>query len=313
MSLLVVGSVALDSVETPFGARTEVLGGSATFFSTSASFFAPVRLVAVVGEDFPKEHVEFLEKRGVDLGGLVRTPGRTFRWKGRYSYQLNEAQTLETQLNVFEHFEPNLPQAYRASRYVFLGNIHPELQSRVLDQVSSPKLVAADSMNFWIEGHRAALLRTLSRVNLLFVNDAEALHLSQEHNIVKAARAIQRMGPERVVVKRGEYGALLFERDHIFACPALPLSEVFDPTGAGDTFAGGFLGYLAQADAVTLPVLRQSMVMGSVMASFTVEKFSLDRLKEITSADISKRFAEFKRLTHFDELTQSESARVIAR
>ncbi|MCP3099381.1 PfkB family carbohydrate kinase [Myxococcus sp. K15C18031901] len=302
MSLLVVGSVALDSVETPFGQKEDVLGGSATYFSTSASFFSPVRVVAVVGEDFPEAHVTFLRGRGIDLEGLTREPGRTFRWKGRYGYELNEAKTLDTQLNVFQSFSPVLPAGYCDSPYVFLGNIHPELQSRVVDQVRNPRLVAADTMNYWIQGCRDALLKTLRRVNLLFVNDAEARQLAGEHNVVKAARAILSMGPERVVIKRGEYGALLFEKDHIFACPAFPLAEVFDPTGAGDTFAGGFMGALATSPGVDGQVLRRAMVMGSVMASFTVEKFSLERLREVTRPEIHARFAEFRKLTHFDDL-----------
>lgn len=302
MSLLVVGSVALDSVETPFGVREDVLGGSATFFSTSASFFNPVKLVAVVGEDFPEAHVQFLRSRGVDLDGLIREKGRTFRWKGKYGYQLNEAQTLDTQLNVFQSFSPKLPESYRDASHVFLGNIHPELQSQVLDQVKGPRLVAADTMNFWIQGSRQALLKTLERVDLLFVNDAEARQLAGEHNIVKAARAILGMGPSRVVIKRGEYGALLLEREHIFACPAMPLEDVFDPTGAGDTFAGGFMGTLATAEKIDRDTLRRAMVMGSVMASFTVERFSLDRLRELTQREIHARFSEFKRLTHFDDL-----------
>jgi sugar/nucleoside kinase (ribokinase family) len=302
MSLLVVGSVALDSVETPFGLKEDVLGGSATYFSTSASFFAPTQVVAVVGEDFPQAHLDFLKARGVDLEGVTREKGRTFRWKGRYGFQLNEAETLDTQLNVFQSFSPRLPEKYRDAQFVFLGNIHPELQSQVVDQVKAPKLVAADTMNFWINGSRPALLNTLRRVNLLFVNDGEARQLTGEHNIVRAARAILGMGPQRVVVKRGEYGALLFEQDHIFACPAMPLADVFDPTGAGDTFAGGFMGTLATAPHVDSETLRRAMVMGSVMASFTVEKFSLERLREVSRAEIRARFSDFKRLTHFEDL-----------
>lgn len=302
MSLLVVGSVALDSVETPFGQKEEVLGGSATFFSTAASFFNPVHLVAVVGEDFPEDHVQFLRGKGIGLEGLTREKGRTFRWKGKYGYQLNEAQTLDTQLNVFQDFAPKLPESYRGASYVFLGNIHPELQSQVLDQVKGPRMVAADTMNFWIQGNREALLRTLKRVDLLFVNDAEARQLAGEHSVVKAAKAILAMGPSRVVIKRGEYGALLFEKEHIFACPAFPLEDVFDPTGAGDTFAGGFMGTLATADRHEQDVLRRAMVMGSVMASYTVERFSLDRLRDLTQREIFSRFSEFKRLTHFDDL-----------
>jgi sugar/nucleoside kinase (ribokinase family) len=302
MSLLVVGSVALDSLETPFGQKEDALGGSATYFSTSASFFSPVQVVAVVGEDFPEGHLTFLKGRGIDLEGVTREPGKTFRWKGKYGYQLNEAQTLDTQLNVFERFSPKLPESYRDAPYVFLGNIHPELQGQVLDQVRAPKLVAADTMNFWIQGSRDSLLKTLKRVNLLFVNDAEARQLAGEHNVVKAARAILSMGPTRVVIKRGEYGALLFDRDHIFACPAYPLAEVFDPTGAGDTFAGGFMGTVATLGNLNPETLRRAMVTGSVMASFTVERFSLERLREVTRPEIHARFADFKQLTHFEDL-----------
>lgn len=304
MSLLVVGSVALDSVETPFGMKEDVLGGSATYFSTSASFFTTSHVVAVVGEDFPQAHLDFLTSRGIDLSGLTREKGRTFRWKGKYGWQLNEAQTLDTQLNVFQAFSPKLPESYRGADYVFLGNIHPELQSQVLDQVKGPKLVAADTMNFWINGSREALLKTLKRVDLLFVNDAEARQLAGEHNVVKAARAILGMGPSRVVIKRGEYGAVLFEKEHVFACPAFPLADVFDPTGAGDTFAGGFMGMLTTSNGDhSHDVLRRAMVMGSVMASFTVEKFSLERLRDVTAKEIQARFADFKKLTHFDDVT----------
>ncbi|ATB33874.1 PfkB family carbohydrate kinase [Melittangium boletus] len=302
MSLLVVGSVALDSVETPFGIKEDVLGGSAAFFATAASFFTPVQMLAVVGEDFPQAHLDFLRSRSVDISGVSQEKGRTFRWKGRYGWQLNEAETLDTQLNVFQSFAPKLSELHRDAQYVMLGNIHPELQAQVVDQVKAPKLVAADTMNFWINGSRAELIKTLARVNLLFVNDTEARQLSGEHNILRAARAILAMGPERLVIKRGEYGALLVEKDQVFACPAMPLADVFDPTGAGDTFAGGFMAMLATAKQVDSDVLRRAMVMGSVMASFAVEKFSLERLKEISRADLHARFSEFKRLTHFDDL-----------
>jgi sugar/nucleoside kinase (ribokinase family) len=308
MSLLVVGSVALDSVETPFGKEDDILGGSATFFSTSASFFSPTRLVAVVGADFPERHLDFLRQRGIDLQGLTREEGKTFRWRGRYTHQLNEAQTLDTQLNVFQSFSPRIPEAWRSSEYVFLGNIHPALQHEVLEQVSRPKLVAADTMNFWIEGEPQALRKTLERVDLLFVNDGEARALAGEHNIVKAARAIRAMGPRRLVIKRGEYGALLFDEDHIFGCPAFPLTDVFDPTGAGDTFAGGFLGYLTRLGRVDPAALRQAMVVGTVMASFTVERFSLERLRELNGSDIDARCGLFKRFTHFDELEEGAAS-----
>lgn len=301
--LLCVGSVALDSVETPYGVKEDVLGGSATFFSSSASFHSPVGIVAVVGEDFPQEHLDFLQGRGVDLSGIKREKGKTFRWKGRYTHQLNEAQTLDTQLNVFQDFAPVLPEQFKNAEFLFLGNIHPALQSRVLDQVKGPKLVAADTMNFWINGERAALMKTLERVNLLFVNDGEARALAGEHNVVKAAQAICKMGPDRVVIKRGEYGALLFDGEHIFSCPAYPLAEVFDPTGAGDTFAGGFMGQVACKGGLEHTDLRRAMVMGSTMASFTVERFSLERLRDLTEQEIRQRYAAFRRLTHFEELS----------
>jgi sugar/nucleoside kinase (ribokinase family) len=303
MSLVVVGSVALDSVETPFGHRQEVLGGSATYFSASASFFGPVRLVAVVGEDFPEEHVRFLESRRVDLSGLTRRAGRTFRWKGRYEYDLNTAHTLETHLNVFADFRPELPEAWRDSRWVFLGNIDPDLQRTVLDQVRRPKLVAMDTMNFWITSKRDSLLETLKRVDLLFVNDAEARQLAGESNVVRAAHAILRLGPRALVVKRGEHGALLFFSGHdVFAASAYPLPTVFDPTGAGDSFAGGFMGYLARAGQDDSGTMRRAIVVGSVLASFAVEKFSLDRLRTLEPGEIRARYAEFRQLTHFDEL-----------
>ncbi|HEX8908231.1 MAG TPA: PfkB family carbohydrate kinase [Anaeromyxobacteraceae bacterium] len=302
MSLLAVGSIALDSVETPFGRRQDVLGGSATYFSTAASFFGPVRLVATVGEDFPDEHVRFLAGRGVDLEGLERRAGRTFRWKGRYEFDLNTAHTLETQLNVFGDFDPELPAAYRDSRYVFLGNIDPDLQRRVLDQVKAPRFVACDTMNFWIDSKRESLLQTLRRVDLLFVNDAEARQLAGEHNVVRAARRILGFGPRAVVIKRGEYGALFFGGDHVFAASAYPLAALFDPTGAGDSFAGGFMGYLARCGREDPEVLRRAIVMGSVLASFAVEQFSLDRLITLTHAEIRARYGEFRQLAHFDEL-----------
>lgn len=302
MSLLVVGSVALDSVETPFGVQEDVLGGSATYFSTSASFFTPVQVVAVVGEDFPETYLDFLKSRNVDLQGLTREAGKTFRWKGSYSHQLNEAKTLDTQLNVFQHFSPELPEAYKNAKHVFLGNIHPELQGRVLDQIQGPRLVAMDTMNFWITGERAQLEKTLARVDLLSINDGEARQLAGEHNMVKAARAILKMGPKRIIIKRGEYGALLFDGDHVFSCPAYPLEDVFDPTGAGDTFAGGLMGSLALAKEINVEALRRAMVTGSVMASYAVERFSLDRLREIGREDITKRYAAFQELTRFDAI-----------
>jgi sugar/nucleoside kinase (ribokinase family) len=302
MSLLVVGSVALDSIQTPFGQREDALGGSAVYFSTAASLLTHVQLVAVIGDDFPEAHVKLLESRRIDTSGLVKVAGgKTFRWRGRYGANLNEAETLDTQLNVFADFAPTLPESFRDAPFVFLGNIHPALQARVLDQVRAPKLVAMDTMNFWIQGERKALLEVLKRVDVLTVNDGEARLLAQEVNVVKAARAIQQMGVKQVVVKRGEYGALFFdEHGHVFWAPAYPLESVFDPTGAGDTFAGGFMGYLARQGRFDPRSLRQAIVMGSVMASFTVEEFSVDRLATVTAVDLRNRYDTVQRLTAFE-------------
>ena len=300
--LLVVGSVALDTVKTPFGEAAEVLGGSATYFSTAASFFTGVDLIAVVGEDFPSAHLEFLKSRKIDLAGLERAKGQTFRWKGEYTYQLNEARTLDTRLNVFEQFRPRIPAAYREPYMLFLGNIDPELQLDVLNQVKRPALVACDTMNFWIEGKRDALWRTLSQVDALIINDGEARALGGDPNLVKVAQDVLARGPRYLIVKRGEYGVLLFTRTQTFGAPAYPLERVSDPTGAGDTFAGGFMGYLARHGDLSEPTMRQAIIFGSVMASFTVEAFSLDRLRTLTYAEVEQRFREFKRLTHFEDL-----------
>ncbi|MGW8311684.1 MAG: PfkB family carbohydrate kinase [Desulfuromonadales bacterium] len=302
MDILVIGSVAFDSVVTPFGKGDEVLGGSATYFSTSASFFTGVQMVAVVGEDFPDEPRQFLGSRGVDLAGLQTRPGKTFRWKGRYGYDLNEAKTIETHLNVFETFHPQLPETYRKAQYVFLANIDPELQLEVLQQVERPKLIACDTMNFWIEGKRQALVRTLSHVDFLVINEAEARQLAGEANLVKASRSILAMGPKTLVVKRGEYGVLVFSEHSVFSAPAYPLEEVFDPTGAGDTFAGGFMGYLAATNNLTDETIRKATVFGSVMASFTVEDFSLNRLRQLQWSEIEERFRRFQALTAFEGL-----------
>ncbi len=304
MSLLVVGSVALDTLETPFGRRADVLGGSAAYFASCASFFLPTRVVAVVGEDFPAEHVDFLTSRGIDLGGLVRRPGRTFRWSGRYEFDLNTAHTLDTQLNVFADFKPELPEHFRDSAYVFLGNIDPDLQRQVLDQIRAPRFVACDTMNYWITSKRASLLETFKRVDMVFVNDAEARQLAGEHNVVKAAKAILRMGPRAVVVKRGEYGAAFFSGEEVFMASAFPLPNVYDPTGAGDSFAGGFMGYLARQGREERGVLRRAIVLGSVLASYVVEQFSLDRLRTLTTGEIRDRYAEARMLAHFDELEE---------
>lgn len=299
MSLLVVGSVALDTVTTPFGEAKETLGGSACYFSTAASFFSDVMLVAVVGEDFPQEHVDFLASRKVDLSGLQRASGETFRWEGRYEYDLNEAHTLDTRLNVFEQFRPQLSAAHRQAEYVFLANIDPEIQLEVLQQVEQPKLVACDTMNFWIEGKRDALIKTLAHVDILIINEAEVRQLANEPNLIKAAEQVRAMGPQTLVVKRGEYGVLMFCEHAVFAAPAYPLESVFDPTGAGDTFAGGFFGYLASTRNHDEVSLRRATVFGTVMASFTVEKFSLDRLRPLELSEIEQRYKHLQAMTEF--------------
>ncbi|MFC1888376.1 PfkB family carbohydrate kinase [Thermodesulfobacteriota bacterium] len=302
MSLLVVGSVALDSVETPFDSAKDILGGSATYFSVVASFFSSVRVVAVVGEDFPREHIDFLETRDIDLQGLQQVPGKTFRWSGRYRKNLNERDTLETALNVFENFEPEIPGDYCDSPYLFLGNIAPELQLRVLEQVRSPELIACDTMNFWIERSPTDLSKVLEKIDILMINDEEARQLAEEYNLLKASRRIMSMGPKILIVKRGEYGAMMFHGDHIFQASAYPLEDVMDPTGAGDSFAGGFMGYLAMTGNHGIENLKRAMVCGTVAASFTVEDFSLDRLRTVTIDEIRARYSEFIGLTHFDEL-----------
>ena len=302
MSILVVGSVAYDTVETPFGRAEKVLGGSASFFSVAASFFTPVNLVAVVGDDFGEKERAAFGGRPIDLEGLERAAGKTFHWQGKYSYDLNARDTIRTDLNVFEFFEPRIPAKYRTSEHVFLGNIDPVLQRRVLEQVDKPRLVALDTMNFWISGKPRELQETLALADVLLINDAEARQLSGEWNIVKAARAVRAMGPRVLVLKKGEHGVLMFGEEGSFAAPAYPLEEVFDPTGAGDTFAGGFLGYLAGAGTLDEPTLRRAVVMGSTLASFCVEAFSLDRLLRLTREEIRARYALFKRLTHFEEL-----------
>jgi sugar/nucleoside kinase (ribokinase family) len=303
MSILVVGSVAFDSVETPFGKVAEVLGGSGTYFSTAASFFTPVNLVAVIGADFPEEHLDFLRSRNVDLSGLQRAAGRTFRWQGRYGYDLSEAETLDTQLNVFSDFRPEIPAAYRDAEFVFLANIDPELQLEVLRQVRRPKLVACDTMNFWISGKRQALLETLQHVDILIINEAETRQLAEEPNLTRAARKILAMGPRTLVIKRGEYGVIMFSEHSVFVAPAYPLESVFDPTGAGDTFAGGFLGYLAANRNLEEEGIRRAIVFGSVMASFTVEDFSLNRLRTLDYQELEDRFTHIKLLTEFTGLS----------
>jgi sugar/nucleoside kinase (ribokinase family) len=293
VSALVVGSVALDTVITPFGRADDALGGSASFFAVAARLFTPVNLVAVVGDDFPKEHVELLKGRGVDVEGLCT---------GEYGYDLNSRTTLDTQLNVFADFDPVIPPAYREPRFLFLANIDPTLQRKVLDQVARPEMVLMDTMNFWIEGTRASLLETLRRVDLVFLNDAETRELTGESNLIKAARAVLTMGPSIVVVKKGEHGSLLFSREFTFSAPAYPIERLFDPTGAGDTFAGGFVGHLARCPEIDEAELRRAVVTGTVMASFSVESFSLNRLSTATLDEVAQRTRELKLLSDFHPL-----------
>ena len=301
-SLLVVGSVALDSVETRTGRRDEVLGGAACYFSYAASFFTPVRLVGVVGNDFPAAHEELLRARGIDLAGLEHVPGRTFRWAGRYAADFNTRTTLDTQLNVFESFRPKLPATWASSPFVFLANIDPVLQLEVLNQVNKPRFAACDTMNFWIGGKRADLLRVLERVDTLLLNDQAPRQRSGRDNLPAAARAIMAMGPRAVVVKRGDAGALLFHKEGVFAAPAFPLEHVVDPTGAGDSFAGGFMGWLARTGDVSPGGIRTALVVGSVLASFCCEDFSLDRFRTLDPEAIRTRFAAFADLVNFERI-----------
>jgi len=300
--VLVVGSVALDSVETPFGKADNVLGGSGTFFSASASHLAPVQLVGVIGSDYPIAKLrESFASRPIDLAGLEQAEGASFRWRGRYRHDFNSAETLETHLGVFSNFRPKIPEPFRAAPFVFLGNIDPRLQLEVLEQVSKPKLVACDTMNFWIESRRPDLLRLLEHVDLITLNDAEARQLTEEFNLVRAARWIMARGPKHVVIKKGEHGAFMFTPTSIFFAPAYPLESVFDPTGAGDSFAGGFIGYLARTGDLSDGNLRRAVVYGSALGSFAVEKFSVDRLLEITPDDIRSRVGDFHRLVTFQQ------------
>ena len=300
--ILTVGSVAFDSIRTPAGEASRVVGGAATYFSLAASLFAPVRLVAVVGDDFGPRQQAVFDGRPIDLRGLQRVPGETFRWRGEYSDDLNRRETIYTELNVFDAFRPRIPAEFRASPFVFLANIHPALQLEVLEQVEAPGLVALDTMNYWIEGTPDALRRVLARVDVLIINDEEARQLSGEQNLVRAARAIRALGPSRVVIKRGEHGVLMNAGERFFAAPALPLEEVCDPTGAGDTFAGGFIGYLAAAAGASDAVLAQAVVAGSTLASFAVQAFGVERLLKLDTAEVAARFEQFRLLTHFEPL-----------
>ncbi len=301
MSVLVVGSVALDSVETPFGSVKNALGGSATYISAAASYFtAPIRLVGVVGGDFSKSNIHFLEQRGIDLEGLeIVEGGKTFHWAGKYHYDLNSRDTLATELNVFERFNPKIPERYRKSKFVCLGNIDPVLQRRVLEQIERPRLVMCDTMNFWIERKNAELRETLKFIDVIVLNDSEARLLACEPNLIKAARVIRSFGPKIVIIKKGEHGAMLITEQTIFSAPAYPMEDIFDPTGAGDSFAGGFVGWLGRTDDLSEENLKKAVIYGSTMASFCVEKFSVDGLRDLTYLQIQDRYRAFRELSRF--------------
>ena len=303
MSLLVVGSVAFDAVETPFGKIDKMLGGSASHFSISASYYTDVRIVGVVGADFTETEQKVFDAHNIDTADLERiADGETFRWYGRYDYDLNVAHTLDTQLNVFADFKPKLSEKSKSARLVFLGNIQPDLQREVREQIPNAELVALDTMNLWIENTRDSLLKTIRGVDVVIINDAEARQLTEIPNLIKAARTILSWGPKALIVKRGEYGAALFTNDSYFAIPAYPLEAVFDPTGAGDTFAGGFMGYLSSQPTLDEAAMRRAMIFGSVMASFNVEEFGTARVQRLTHPEINERFHAFKQMTHFDEI-----------
>ncbi len=307
MGILVVGSVALDSIKTPFGEKKDILGGSATYFSVAASYFSDVSIVAVIGDDFPEEHISFFLRKGIDISGLQRQKGNTFRWKGEYGPDFNTRTTLETQLNVFADFSPRLFASHRSLDYVFLGNIDPDLQRSVLEQMKRPQLVACDTMNYWIQRTRESLLKTLSRIDLLIINDEEARQLAAESNLFRAARHILTLGPKVLVIKRGEYGALLFTAGSIFCAPAFPVDEVLDPTGAGDSFAGGMIGYLAACGRMDEATLRKAVAFGSVMASFSVMNFGPQQLGDLTFPEISSRYRQFHKLASFEDIEEQSA------
>lgn len=314
MSLLVVGSVAFDAVETPFGKCDKMLGGSASHFSISASYFSEVRIVAVVGGDFTDAEQHVFDSHGIETSDIERIPdGKTFRWQGKYGYDLNVAHTLDTQLNVFADFKPKLSEASKNSRLVFLGNIQPDLQREVREQIPNAELVALDTMNLWINIARESLLKTIRGVDVVIINDAEARELTGIPNLIRAAREILSWGPKALIAKRGEYGAALFTSKSYFAIPAYPLESVFDPTGAGDTFAGGFMGYLASQKELDEAAMRRAMIFGSVMASFNVEEFGTDRVRRLTEDEINARFRAFKQMTHFEEIPFERAVRATER
>jgi sugar/nucleoside kinase (ribokinase family) len=302
MSVLIVGSIAIDSVKTQLEERREVLGGAASYASISASFFSPVELVGIVGTDFPPEYIELFKSRGINLDGLEVADGRTFRWSGEYEWDMNQRKTLDLELNVFETFRPKLPEAYKRTPIILLGNISPVLQNYVLDQVEDPRFVVADTMDLWISTTKAPLLDLLKRVDLLVLNDSEARQLTAETSLIRAGRKLIQLGPKFIAIKKGEHGCLLLSHDHFFSCGAFPLEDIHDPTGAGDTFAGGFAGYLAslEKEKFEFADLKKAVVYGSLMASFCVESFSLDRLKTLSREEIDERYHLFRVMSHFE-------------
>ena len=304
--LLVVGTVAYDSIETPFGKVDNVLGGSALHFTSAASFFTDVGIVASVGQDFDLNDIGYLKERNVDMSAIRVDEGKTFRWEGRYGYDLNQAITLKTELNVIENFRPAIPDAFKDAEFVFLANIDPELQTHVIDQVKRPCTVVLDTMNFWIESKFDALMEAIGKVDMLVINEAELREISKEHNLVKGARKILEKGPQCIIAKRGEYGVLMVNKDEIFLCPAYPLEDVFDPTGAGDTFAGGFMGYLSNVGEATGETVKQAIIMGSLMASFNVEDFSVNRLRALGYGEIKERYHSFRKCMDFGDVAFKE-------
>ncbi|HEY6842365.1 MAG: hypothetical protein QOI53_1373 [Verrucomicrobiota bacterium] len=302
MPVLIVGSVAIDSVKTQLEERREVLGGAASYASIGASFFSPVNLVGIVGTDFPPEYIELFKSRGINLNGLEVADGRTFRWSGEYEWDMNQRKTLDLELNVFENFKPKIPEAYKRTPIILLGNISPVLQNHVLDQVENPQFVVADTMDLWISTTKPALIDLLKRVDLLVLNDSEARQLTAETSLIRAGRKLMQLGPEFVAIKKGEHGCLLLSKDHFFSCGAFPLEDIHDPTGAGDTFAGGFAGYLAglEKEVFEFADLKKAVVYGSLLASFSVESFSLDRLKTLSREEVDERYELFKVMSHFE-------------
>ncbi len=301
MSLLVVGSVALDTIETPFGKAERAIGGSATYIALSASYFIqPVRLVGVVGSDFPGTEIDFLKEKEIDLEGLqVKEDEKTFFWHGKYDFDLNNRTSLTTELNAFANFDPIIPDPFKKSTFVCLGNINPELQLKVLKQINRPRLVVGDTMNFWIEGKYDPLMEVLKHIDVLIINDSEAREISRDANLIKAARTIQDMGPRILIIKKGEHGALLFYEEELFIAPAYPLESIYDPTGAGDSFAGGFIGHIAKTEDLSYENMKRAVIYGSTIASFAVENFSIERIRDLSALEIKDRFNEFRQLSEF--------------